>query len=185
MVNEDTHALRRDVDKLLNQLGGLEGLEENIIAIVEERLLERDHPVGSPYFTFIVSDNPNNRFPGTEWVRVEENTYLVSAGDGVNALQSIGSNTHTLNNNEIPSHAHKTMLTNNTANSGTVVDIESNWYRNLFSVANTIRSAWNTLLNIGTGGTGRVEVPTTHTGGGQAHNNMPKSIAIYMWRRIA
>lgn len=126
----------------------------------------------------------NNLFVG-QWVLLEEKTYLVSAGDTLAGKSKTGSNTHTLTANETPTHNHKTMLTNNTANSGTVVDTEANWYRNLFSVANTIRSAWNTLLNIGTGGSGRVEVPTTNTGGGGAHNNMPKSYAVYTWIRVS
>lgn len=129
-----------------------------------ETLMGRIYPVGSIYMsTSAVS--PAELFGGT-WTKIE-NRFLLAAGSSYSAGSTGGEARHTLTVNEMPSHRHNI----NKARYGTY--------------------QW---LSAGQGGTDAVRTDnydaantnTTHaTGGGQAHNNMPPYLAVYVWQRTA
>ena len=93
---------------------------------------------------------------GTTWVEFGEGRMLL----GENASHANGSTggteTHTLTVDEMPAHTHDYTAHLGTSASGPI------------SLHDRIPS---------------VTGPTTSTGGGSAHNNMPPYITVYMWKR--
>ncbi len=162
------------------------------------QIIDLMYPVGSPFFSFLVTEDPNIRFPGTNWVRIEENTYLVSAGSNLVGMTPVGSNTKTLTTSNLPNHNHSgsissvSLTTNSDSHTHTLGDSGS-----IISTSVSAR-----LLESGTtcGGISRTTSSDTHThtinahghnltinsqGSGESFDNRPKSLAIYMWRRIS
>lgn len=119
-------------------------------------LLEVIYPVGSIYMS-MNSTNPGTWFGGT-WERIQD-TFLLAAGTTYAAGDTGGEATHTLTVNEIPSHGHNVTWTPSNIGSG-----------------NAFRAMAPNTANT---------QPTTNTGGGQAHNNMPPYLAVYVWKRTA
>lgn len=102
--------------------------------------------------------SPAARFGGT-WTQIKD-MFLLASGDTYAAGATGGEATHTLTVDEIPSHSHTTMVNTALALSGTA--------GNVTYAAQNVAGA-----------------PTGYTGGGQAHNNMPPYLAVYVWKRIA
>lgn len=99
--------------------------------------------------------SPGNLFGGT-WERIKDK-FLLSAGDTYEAGSTGGEATHTLTIDEIPSHTHQVKISADTG--------------------------WNSIGK--SGGTESTNGASYPTGGGQAHNNMPPYLAVYMWKRTA
>lgn len=119
------------------------------------------YPVGSIYIS-TAANNPADLFTGTQWEAIQDR-FLLAASTLHPAGQMDGEETHTLTINEIPSHTH---AVNSTTGS---------------PVAYVPGGAGDI------GGTGK-NIATRDilaTGGGQAHNNMPPYLAVYMWKRTA
>lgn len=133
------------------------------------------YPIGSIYMNINLID-PSILFGGT-WVRIEAR-YLMGAGkpsknsydgfgqitdgqiSGLNfAPATLGEISHTLSVLEMPSHDHA-------ARYGDTAGGDGSGYR--FS---------------NTSGTNRVMIE--NEGGGQAHNNLPPTLVVYMWKRTA
>lgn len=103
------------------------------------------------------STSPAVIFGGT-WEQIKDK-FLLAAGDMFTAGSIGGEATHTLTIDEMPSHDHTT--------EGHFTHYDSG-------------SSSATLLSWAKG-TAKVQP----TGGGEAHNNMPPYMTIYIWRRIA
>jgi hypothetical protein len=115
------------------------------------------YPVGSIYMS-VNNVSPQTFFGGT-WERIKDR-FLLAAGDTYAAGGTGGAATHTLTVKEIPSHYH-------------VVGTEGG------SISKT-----TPYIAGATGGAGaRGESTTDNTGGGEAHNNMPPYLTVYMWKR--
>lgn len=117
-----------------------------------------------PYFVgdFLITESevsPNIRWKGTTWQLIEEETYLVSASESHPVKTIFGENEVTLTIEQIPNHNHSLHL--GSGSSG----------------------AYGGQLKAGN--TGIDNYAITSTGGGQAHNNMPKSYSVYIWKRVA
>ena len=127
---------------------------------VFDYVLEKTYPVGSIYMS--VSDtSPATLFGGT-WEQIKD-TFLLSAGDTYTSGDTGGEATHTLTIDELPSHSHGihqkapfTIQTNGGTDFGALYD--------------------STVTN---------DSYITNTGGGEAHNNMPPYLVVYMWKRTA
>jgi hypothetical protein len=115
------------------------------------------YPVGSIYMS-VNSTSPATLFGGT-WERLE-NRFLLGAGSDYAAGTTGGEAEHTLTVNEMPSHRHTILATTQGTAFGSNYINPSNGSRN---------------------STDQTEL----TGGGQAHNNMPPYLAVYMWKRTA
>lgn len=121
------------------------------------------YPVGSIYMNASNSSNPSTLLGFGTWVAFGAGRVPV----GIDATQSEfntgektgGAKTHTLTEQEIPSHSHSLGSFGNNPYSGTF-------------------SASSSLTNQGTRSTGA-------TGGGQSHNNLQPYIVVYMWKRTA
>ena len=136
-------------------------------------LWDQIYPVGSIYLS-VNATNPSVLFGGT-WEQLK-GKFLVgvdsSDTDFETSGKTGGEKTHTLTVDEIPSHTHD------------MDDAVYGDYKNRLGIR-------------GDGGGGKGLIPSmmqttgysryipTNTGGGQAHNNMPPYLAVYMWKRIS
>ena len=119
--------------------------------------------IGEIYIT-ISEENPSLRFGGT-WEQIKD-TFLLASGDIYDAGAIGGEAAHTLTIEEMPSHSHtfqRHMLNND--------DNGTNTGQSGYGVTNKTIDIYETT--------------TGSTGGGQAHNNMPPYLAVYVWKRVA
>lgn len=123
------------------------------------------YPVGSIYIS-VNSTNPSNYFGGT-WEQIKDR-FLLASGNTYQAGTIGGEATHTLTVNEIPSHNHFVdFRKSKNFNTGNIYDA----YFPAYATPNTWTDAPDRY--------------TANTGGGQAHNNMPPYLAVYIWKRVA
>ena len=167
----------------LTQLTALNG--EGSIPIINNNetkkinIVDLVYPVGAIYIS-VNSTNPSTLFGGT-WEQIQ-GRYLMGAGktsQNTNtyhgtlpaealtwdwqAGDTLGEYDHILSTNEMPSHSHSSkinLLGGFTGASANLSDAGGSW-----SYGST-----DFLYD---------------TGGGQAHNNMPPSLVVYMWKRTA
>lgn len=131
----------------------------NVDNISKANILQSAYPVGSIYMS-TTSTSPAELFAGT-WERIKDR-FLLAVGDTYTAGSTGGEAQHTLTVNEIPSHSHPVPSLNKWLSpSGEGVD-----------------QNYSVVSNINTQASGS-------TGGGQAHNNMPPYLAVYIWKRVA
>lgn len=116
------------------------------------------YPIGSIYMS-VNNTSPSTLFGGT-WVQIKD-TFLLSAGDTYTAGDTGGSATHTLTVDEIPSHNH----------------IVKPFYGGVGN-GNALQRGYS-------GSSTSINYGSENTGGGQAHNNMPPYLVVYMWKRTA
>lgn len=131
------------------------------ISVDTKTIIDTIYPFGSIYIT-LNPTSPSKLFPGTYWKQIE-NRFLLAASSTYAALSVGGEATHKLTENEIPEHQH-------------II-----WYPN----AGGEQSAAIGYPEAGSKKTWYAEASkTSGAGGGQAHNNMPPYLAVYMWERV-
>lgn len=113
------------------------------------------YPVGSIYMS-VNSTSPATLF-GVTWQRIQDR-FLLCAGVTYAAGSTGGEAGHKLTVNEMPSHSHGLYASDMTGTS-------SNACRYGEYAQRTVQSK--------------------STGGGEAHNNMPPYLAVYVWKRTA
>ena len=126
------------------------------------------YPVGA-YYLSNSSTSPASLFGGT-WTQVADNRFLC----GASSVKTGGENTHTLTQDEMPSHKHKFGF-NDTNQS----------YRETTSVIANGISIVTAQTNWSQGGTGLSSAEIKSAGSSAAHNNMPLYRSCYMWYRTA
>ena len=126
----------------------------------EQITFDMVYPIGSIYMS-VNSTNPKNLFGGT-WEQIKDR-FLLSAGSTYAAGKTGGSSTHKLTSSEMPSHSHQ-------MNKST----EQRWSSSDGTWAN-FRCGTSSMI----GG----DIYTQSTGGGNAHNNMPPYLVVYVWKR--
>lgn len=136
------------------------------IGVDTATLVDLFYPIGSIYMSTDTT-NPQSRFTGTYWLPIY-NRFLLGAGDTYKAGTMGGEATHTLTGSEIPSHYHDEYLGNDGG-----PDSAPSGYSGWTSVACVSDKTW---WGMGS--------KTSPAGGGEAHNNMPPYLAVYMWRRV-
>ena len=119
------------------------------------------YPVGSIYMS-TVNVNPATLFGGT-WEQLEDR-FLLGAGTTYTAGDTGGEATHTLTVDEMPNHRHSLLV-----GDGTIND-----YVGGSTAAYGLKSGGSTLSGSF----------LSAEGSGQAHNNMPPYIVVYMWKRL-
>ena len=132
-------------------------LASTIMTIEEGGSALSFYPIGAIYLS-VNNTNPADLFGGT-WEQIKD-TFLLAAGDTYSAGSTGGEATHTLTVDEMPSHNHGFKTIEKKAASGTN-------YSRFASDGDAVGSV------------------ITETGGGQAHNNMPPYLAVFMWQRVS
>lgn len=176
----------------------------SVDAIVKKVLLAA-HPVGSFYVSADPTD-PSTLWGGV-WQMLPEGTFLMACGDGIPAGSTGGEAEHVLTVEEMPSHghglseidasfsgstgsagSHSHSYTDSRASASTAVANKTGSGTYVTSISNSSSSK-----TTGSGGShshsfsGSVTLSgdTGEKGGGQAHNNLPPYLAVYIWKRTA
>lgn len=129
---------------------------------VSQDLIDLFHPVGEYYETSNIDFNPNTEWGGT-WVEDTAGKVTVAKDNGTFKTLGnvVGSETHTLTIEEMPSHKH------------TEKYVGVNWYQSGTSGDWNISSALEPYRETG------------NTGGDKPHNNIQPSVVVIRWHRIA
>ena len=128
-------------------------------------LLDKIYPVGSIYMSY--NQISPASFLGGTWTQITDR-FLLSAGSLYTAGSTGGEATHTLIISEMPSHSH-------TMTAGITMSNSHN--HNTSNGANVIAMCPTNASNV------NLTPQSNITGEGQAHNNMPPYLVVYMWRR--
>lgn len=132
-------------------------LQINIPDIIQKQdLFDMVYPIGSIYIS--ANNISPATFLGGTWQQIQ-GKFLLSASNAYPAGSTGGEAEHTLTLDEIPSHNHTTWRVNLNERVSPGYDFASGQY-NLTEI-------------------------TGNSGGGQAHNNMPPYLSVYMWQRTA
>ena len=113
------------------------------------------YPVGAIYMS-TVSTSPATLFGVGTWEQIQ-NRFLLGAGSSYSAGSTGGSATVTLTTNEIPAHSH--------------------WEQGVYHTDGAGGGSWDYAMS--------QYKNTGNAGGGQAHDNMPPYLVVYMWKRTA
>lgn len=183
MANKITQLVNKDGDNLYPLSGGLlsdsvttdmlqdESVESSKLqdeSVVSSKIdwtsvIDKIYPVGSIYMS--TANVSPATFMGGTWTQIQDR-FLLSAGSTYTAGTTGGEATHTLTVQEMPSHTHSW-------NGYASLDSDSGDGR---------RQAINAeRYNSDPTQSGTIN----NTGGGQAHNNMPPYLVVYMWKRTA
>ena len=144
-----------DID--LSNYADKEYVDEKIASIPSVEKFE--FPVGYIYMS-VEETSPAELFGGI-WEQIKD-TFLLACGDIYNNGDVGGEAEHTLTINEMPSHSH----------SYTFDQVAYN------------KSAGTSGFATNTGGYVNESIIGVK-GGGQAHNNMPPYLSVYMWKKVA
>lgn len=137
---------------------GLNGYYHATPAIVRS-IIDCVMPVGFVLTLYSHAD-PNNMYPGTTWVRIQ-NAFLWGCDASGTIGQTGGAKTHTLTEEEMPSHFHGATYSHQ---NGSAFEKNRAWY-----------AANGSDMSYG----------TAWAGGNQPHNNMPPYVQVSIWRRTA
>lgn len=128
------------------------------------------YPVGSIYMS-VNNINPTNFFGGT-WEQIKDK-FLLSAGDTYNAGSTGGEAKHTLTKSELPNITLK------------IVDPSYSWTVNTAGYSTGSGNDYPGISGTRKNPTDNQKLRTENLGSGQAHNNMPPYLAVYVWKRTA
>ena len=140
------------------------------------------YPVGSIYMS-VNSTSPATLFGGT-WTQIKDR-FLLACGSTYKAGATGGEATHRLTQNEIPNYSIGNIPAivqdyHEQWNNGGVQNFE---FGNVPSGKQGIQKTEGNIIRGGSGTQYGWKILTN--GGGQAHNNMPPYLAVYMWKRTA
>lgn len=123
-------------------------------------VLDNVYPIGAVYMS-MNSTNPGTLFGGT-WEQVQ-GKFLLGVSNAYPAGSSGGESEHTLTTEEIPDHTHRYNYTgqSDTVGTGAFKIVDPNGTSNTYTGTSTSNC------------------------GGQAHNNMPPYLAVYIWYRTS
>lgn len=158
-VDDLTEVISLAVQDNTDNIAALSNQISNIGSITFDDI----YPVGSIYMS-VNSTNPANLFGGT-WTQLKDR-FLLGAGSTYTNGSTGGEASHTLTENEMPSHSHGQYVTVSSGGS-----LSANCDYDSYASGKARKSAQN--------------VSTDPTGGGNSHNNMPPYLVVYMWQRTS
>jgi hypothetical protein len=145
-------------------------------------------PVGSIYIS-VNNVNPTNYFGGT-WERITDR-FLIGAGSSYSGGATGGSTTVTLEQKHIPWHTHTYSGTTSSNGSHSHTSGSREMTKGGTSTYTGVRPAGytsdKTLTAVDSNGahTHTYSGTTSGTGSGNAHDNMPPYLAVYIWKKTA
>ena len=138
------------------------------------------YPVGSIYMS-VNATNPKELFGGT-WEQIK-GRFLLGMSSSYSAGSTGGEATHTLTTSEIPFHNHAIGQDGNTSLVlPTNVAVDDSSHAQYVTTLEGGRSGWY-KSSVAWGGAIVTRDQTSPYG--QAHNNMPPYLAVYIWKRTA
>ena len=138
------------------------------------------YPVGSIYMS-VNATNPKELFGGT-WVQIK-GRFLLGMSSSYPAGSTGGEATHTLTSSEIPYHNHAIGQDGNTSLVlPTNVAVDDSSHSQYVTTLEGGNSGWY-KSSVAWGGAIATRDQTSPYG--QAHNNMPPYLAVYIWKRTA
>lgn len=138
------------------------------------------YPVGSIYMS-VNATNPKELFGGT-WEKIQ-GRFLLGMSSSYPAGSTGGEATHTLTTSEIPYHNHDIGQDGNTSLVlPTDVAVDDSSHAQYVTTLEGGRSGWY-KSSVAWGGAIVTRNQTSPYG--QAHNNMPPYLAVYIWKRTA
>lgn len=183
------------------------GIFSRLMACVEKKIRLLAYPVGSIYMSMSAT-NPAELFGGT-WEQIAQGRCLIGAGTGTDSRSESktftagatgGEYNHVLTVGEMPSHNHSAS-SNSQSLTGAIdtTDNNNNDRRIGTGDATGILSSRESasVMNYGSGGhvttTSGIKIDASHshtitvnnTGSGNAHNNLPPYLGLYVWKRTA
>lgn len=169
----------------LDSLGYITKEELNSLGFIKKSDI---FPVGSIYIS-LNSTNPSTIFGG-KWEQIQGRFLLgVSSSHPVN--QTGGEESHTLTQNEIPKYTiPEANLSGGIYGGDSSLFTWNAWTSGIISSSKPNRTYTVQRINNDTSNfVGDITINASHShssgGGGQAHNNMPPYIAVYIWKRTA
>ena len=138
------------------------------------------YPVGSIYMS-INATNPKELFGGT-WEQIK-GRFLLGMSSSYPAGSTGGEATHTLTSREIPFHNHDIGQQGNTSKIlPTQIAVDDSSHEQYVTTLEGGRSGW---YKSSVAWDGRIATRDQTSPYGQAHNNMPPYLAVYIWKRTA
>ena len=165
----DTLPSNPDTDQLFFQTVGSNFVLDNV------------YPIGSIYMN-VNSTNPETLFGGT-WEQIQ-GRFLLGMSNGYPAGSQGGEEEHKLTSDELPLHAHGIIESGNAS----FVYPSSRTSSATSSTGNyalLLNSTTNGYVTEQQAGVGRLIASDNIENRGQAHNNMPPYLSVYIWKRIA
>lgn len=169
----------------LDNDGNLTVQSINAKSMTADTLLNIMYPIGSIYLS-VNDTNPSTIFGG-QWEQIKD-TFLLGCGDKYENGTTGGEASHVLTVAEMPNHNHS----GSTNTAGGHRHTFKGWWTTKGDGSTTYacvaRATQNDAAEYGsfsTAGDHSHTVTINNTGDGQAHNNMPPYIAVYMWKRIS
>lgn len=144
-------------------------------------VLDNVYPVGSIYMS-VNASNPGTLFGGT-WEQIQ-GKFLLGMSSSYPAGSQGGEATHTLTSDELPQHFHSVGEQGNTV----FVYPSSRTNSATSSTGNyalLLNNTTNGYVTEQRAGVGRLVTGEAIENRGQAHNNMPPYISVYIWKRTA
>lgn len=160
------------------------------LSVKGKSLVDLVYPVGSIYMS-VNSTSPTTLFGGS-WTQLQDR-FLIGASSTYSNGTTGGATTVTLTKEQMPSHTHKFTGSSSTTSSDTHSHTVPNT-RGDSSGSGTKAESWADATASGRTLTTSEDThyhtvtaagTNENTGGGQAHNNMPPYLAVYMWERTA
>lgn len=160
--------------------------------VTKQQLVDLIYPVGAIYMS-VNSASPAILFGGT-WVQIKDK-FLLACGQNYTAGDEGGEATHTLIDDEVPTHTHTRGTMNITGQFR--ADPETGWIRMRDLSGAFYAGGGDAGILTGGGSGGSVNTfanfdasrawtgETSPAGGGGEHNNMPPYLAVFVWQRTA
>ncbi len=138
------------------------------------------YPVGSIYMS-VATTSPSVLFGGT-WEQIKDR-FLLACGDTYQSLSMGGEANHVLTTKEMPIHTHTISASGGHSHYANFLEVRSritNQASNNVARPNTSSYDSNGIVTTSDGS--HTHTPS-NTGNGEAHNNMPPYLAVYVWQR--
>lgn len=143
-----------------------DSVSTNSIKLNSKDIFSLLYPVGSVYIS-VNNTNPSTLFGGT-WEQIKD-TFLLAAGSTYAAGSTGGEEKHILSQAEMPAHYHTIFYGNN---SGEYYTAAIGFPAVMTSNGTYVTKSWGAEM-----------CRTADKGDGEAHNNMPPYLAVYVWKR--